>query len=385
MGQHGYWWSFDPASEINHNLAYFFTKKLITDGMTVGDAYYLTKGAVPQMGRNLLNYNIYGDPDLYLLTTAPNAPPVAMANGPYTANEGSTVTFDAIGSSDPEGDPLDYRWDIDNDGTWDTGWTSSLTVSYTWGDDYVGKAKLQVRDMLGLIGEDIADVNIVNVAPTLGNVEAYILVNFSLRAAGEKWHNVQMYNRADGSDVAYAEVVRSPGSPDDQMVRLNDVKCDVSKTLEVFVLYTPDDDPVNGQPNGATPVWVNISFEDGGYVLLQHNFNVKHPDRWEWTIGVNQYFVGHEITFESEASDPGSDDLTFTWSWDDGTPDHSTVYFNDAAVGPDPYPSPDGTYPFSAFDMSKHAFASAGTYNVKLSVEDDDGGLTELLMVIIIA
>ena len=51
----------------------------------------------------------------------------------------------------------------------------------------------------------------------------------------------------------------------------------------------------------------------------------------------------------STATDSGSDDLTFTWDWGDGTPTESTTYYNDG-VGSDPYPSPGGTYPFSAAD-----------------------------------
>jgi hypothetical protein len=143
------------------------------------------------------------------------------------------------------------------------------------------------------------------------------------------------------------------------------------------------DDPVNGQINGASPAWVNVSFEDGGYNLTNHNFNVKHPDRWEWIIGVNQFFVGHDITFEADATDPGSDDLTFTWNWDDLSPDDEATYYNDG-VGPDPYPSTDGTYPFAASDAQTHAFMAADTYNVTLTVTDDDGGLTAIVIVIIL-
>jgi PKD repeat protein len=71
----------------------------------------------------------------------------------------------------------------------------------------------------------------------------------------------------------------------------------------------------------------------------------------------------------------GSDDLTFSWTWEDGTPDALTAYFNDG-IGPDPYPSPNGTFPFTATDVAKHTFDSMGTYTITLAVNDDDGGVT---------
>lgn len=76
-----------------------------------------------------------------------NQAPVADANGPYTGEEGTAVLFDASGSSDPDDDPLEYRWDFDDDGVWDTGWSSDAMASYTWDDDfYLGTVKVEVSD-----------------------------------------------------------------------------------------------------------------------------------------------------------------------------------------------------------------------------------------------
>jgi hypothetical protein len=375
-------WTYDSSKYANPNIGYAYFKHVIQDGWPSGKALEEAKKPTGSIHNNELNYNLFGDPETYLLLTFPNHPPVADANGPYFGDEGSIVTFDGSGSYDPEGDPLEYRWDIDGDGVWDTSWSSDPTTTFTWGDDYTGDITLEVRDLLGLSGNDSTTVMVNNVNPEIDDVKAYIKVNFTLRVAGEKWHNVELFVLEEGTQIGYAEVVRYPGSPDDQAVTIT-VICDVTKENTVKVLYTPLNDPVNGQVNGASPCWLNLSFEDGGYNVSHHIFNVQHPDTWEWTYGINQYFVGHEITFEADASDVGSDDMTFNWFWDDSTPDTTIIYYNDG-MAPDPYPSPGPVYPISQFDKTWHIFTAAGIYNVEITVDDDDGGSSNLVIPVIL-
>jgi hypothetical protein len=77
----------------------------------------------------------------------------------------------------------------------------------------------------------------------------------------------------------------------------------------------------------------------------------------------------------------GSDDLTFTWGRGDGTPAIATTYFNNG-IWTDPYPSPDGIYPFTATDSAQHIYSMAGGYSLTLTVMDDDGGSSTLAMTI---
>ena len=65
------------------------------------------------------------------------------------------------------------------------------------------------------------------------------------------------------------------------------------------------------------------------------------------------------------------------------TPATATTYYDDGA-GPDPYPSPGGTFPFTASDSETHAYQTAGMYELKLIVRDDDGGTTEIPLVVVI-
>src|SRR5258705_8162639 len=42
----------------------------------------------------------------------PNRAPVSNAGGPYTGTVGVSVTFNGSGSTDPDGDPLTYAWEL---------------------------------------------------------------------------------------------------------------------------------------------------------------------------------------------------------------------------------------------------------------------------------
>jgi hypothetical protein len=48
----------------------------------------------------------------------------------YSAHEGYEIVLDAGLSFDPDGDSLEYRWDIGEDGVWDTGWSGEPTLSH---------------------------------------------------------------------------------------------------------------------------------------------------------------------------------------------------------------------------------------------------------------
>ncbi len=91
-------------------------------------------------------------------------PPEADADGPYEGYEGSSITFDANGSTDQDGSIVLYEWDFDNDGTYDWNGPSS-TVDHTYGDDYIGLVRLRVTDDDGLTDEALADLTVKNVAP----------------------------------------------------------------------------------------------------------------------------------------------------------------------------------------------------------------------------
>ncbi len=99
-------------------------------------------------------------------TPPANQPPVAEANGPYSVDEGSSVTLSSAGSSDPEGATLTYAWDLDNDGQYDDSTNASPSFSAANLDGPSSHTVgLQVSDG-SLTATDTATVNVLNVAPT---------------------------------------------------------------------------------------------------------------------------------------------------------------------------------------------------------------------------
>ncbi|HTD81211.1 MAG TPA: PKD domain-containing protein, partial [Thermoplasmata archaeon] len=76
-----------------------------------------------------------------------NNAPTAALSSPVTGVEGTPITFDASASSDVDGDALQYRWDYQSDGTWDTGFNASaISPPVTFGDDATGTVTVEVSD-----------------------------------------------------------------------------------------------------------------------------------------------------------------------------------------------------------------------------------------------
>lgn len=86
--------------------------------------------------------------------------------------------------------------------------------------------------------------------------------------------------------------------------------------------------------------------------------------------------AGSPLTLSGRSQDPGSDDLTTTWDWDDGAPSPDTSQEHlVASPGSDADPSP-SVQPRDVSDSRTHTFGEACLYDVRFSSADDDGGAT---------
>ena len=376
--------------------------------------------------------------------------PIADTGGPYTVDEGTAVAFDATGSSDD--DALEYRWDFDADGTWDTLWSAIPTVSHTWNDDYTGEVYLEVFD--GRLRDmDITTVTVNNVAPSItigsdsidengvasiggtitdpGILDTFSITidwgegspeGFSYPAGSTSYSETHQYLDDNPTATSYDDYAISVSITDDEgdsdtessTVTVNNVPPTIIPGADQTVnegdtVYFTGSVVDPGTQDTHTYLW---DFNDGSGTSTETAPSYIYGDDGDFYVGLtvtdddtgtdtdtidvlilnvaptisaeismalpypdNPGFIlpiVHDLEFVATAIDPGSDDLTFTWGWDDATMDTVTTYFNNG-VSLDPYPSPE-INPVTVTDTVTHTYADPGTYTVTLTVTDDDGG-----------
>jgi glucose/arabinose dehydrogenase len=97
--------------------------------------------------------------------TAANQPPNAVITAnPTSGSSPLAVNFDGASSSDPEGRPLSYSWDLNGDNTF--GDATGPTASYTFIADGVYHPSLRVTDDQGASDTASVTITVGNTAPT---------------------------------------------------------------------------------------------------------------------------------------------------------------------------------------------------------------------------
>jgi glucose/arabinose dehydrogenase len=104
-----------------------------------------------------------------IVFTAANQPPTARISATPTSGDAPlTVAFDGTGSTDPEGRPLTYSWDLNGDGNF--GDSTSPTTSYTYTSNGTYTAQLRVTD-------DQEASNTAAVTITVGNTPPVAVID----------------------------------------------------------------------------------------------------------------------------------------------------------------------------------------------------------------
>jgi len=99
-----------------------------------------------------------------IIYTAANQPPTArISANPTSGAAPLTVAFDGSGSTDPEGRPLTYSWDLNGDGTF--GDATTPTASYTYTSSGTYTASLRVTDDRGATNTASVTITVGNTAP----------------------------------------------------------------------------------------------------------------------------------------------------------------------------------------------------------------------------
>ena len=350
--------------------------------LNIGDVWSVTFDIVAS-GCGQIPVNIYPDsgveytmydgltgttpfPETFIEVLCPQL--VDFTWSPQTPYEGQIVNFTDLSVS-PHGTVV-ISWD------WDFGdgfpHSDLQNPTHVYADNGPFNVTLTVTYDDGGRGEATVIVIVLNVPPTVELKALPLNVGVSLRIAGEKWHDVSIELLEDGAIVAEGSLTRYPGSPNNQMLDLTTLQADISREYSTIVRYTPEDDSVNGQLNGANPCWLILGFGSQEEVRLHHTFNVQHSDSYVWEVDITNEILSHGLSFVGSAWDPGADDLTFHWDFGDGTTLTSL------------YPNLDENFPVEVSETVTHSFSGSGTFTVTLIVEDDDGGTNTAIVIVVI-
>ncbi len=327
-----------------------------------------------------INYTSGGNPvttprlNLLASLQAGNSPPtIAAVNASVTVAEGSTATNTGT-FSDPEGDPVTLsasRGTVTDTG----GGTWSWSFGTNDGPTQSGPVTITATD-------DKAESGSVTFALTVNNVPPSVVFN----AAGSDVSLAEGETASavfDFSDPGWADTYTSLFSwggflgtlPGTTLVVTQGPPADLG-TASSTKQYGDD---------GAFTVSATVTDDDGGSgshsaAVSVTNVSPTATIDLAGTTLINGVptFVANEgvpVPFKGRSTDPGSDDLTLTWSWGDGppVPDVTTLYLNDSGVGPDPDPSP-SVNPRDVTEDQPHAFSAACFYTVVFDSRDDDGG-----------
>jgi subtilisin family serine protease len=322
--------------------------------------------------------------DLLGALQADNVPPsVTTDNATVTVNEGQTAS-NTGDYTDPTNDPVTLSASIGT--VTDTGggnWSWSFGTND--GPDQNQTVTITATDDKGESGTVTFQLNVTNVAPTVaiasGQVTAIqegdtVTVNatFSDPGWGDTYTASIDWGTPASDTSAPTPAVTTEGPPADQGT--------VTDTFQ----YGDD---------GVFTITVTVTDDDGGTHSASFNLTVGNvsptatiDETGTTLINGTPAFIAHAgdpVDFTGDSTDPGSDDLTLSWDWDDGAPapDVSTAYLvNPPATDPDPSPDVD---PRDVSDTQTHAFSDACFYEIVFSAADDDGGSASDSAIVIIA
>jgi hypothetical protein len=296
-----------------------------------------------------------------------NLPPVADAGGNRSTPEGTNITLDGTGSSDPEGGALTYAWDLDGDGACDDSSGDSTPEFTAVGQDGDTTVKVCVTDPEGLTDDDTAVVTVTNVAPAVSasdptTVSENTATTVSGTVSDPGWLD-PLSATIDWGDGSGAQTLTGT---------LENVRPDATFTFSTTHTYGDngtwtvricgsDDDTSTCKDISAT-----VSNTDPTAVIDTTN-----------TVSVNGIptviaHAGTNVDFKVRITDPGSDDLTTRWDWGDGAAVSTTTdYVNPPDADPAKSPS---IQPRDISPNAGHSFNQACTYTSALGITDDDGG-----------
>ena len=347
-----------------------------------------------------------------------DAPAAAFTTSPSTPAPGSNVTFDASGSTDPEGTITDYSWNLGHNNTIDTGSTPSLERQF-WHRG-VRTVTLTVTNNFGQTSTTTHTVTVddpptaafASSPATVAAPGATVSFNASASAPGASGGTITDYswNFGDGTPAddtsgtaAATHAYTTPGNYSVTLTATDDLGVSATATEQLTVdapaaaFTTSPSTPAPGSSvtfdaSGSTDPEGTITdyswnFGDGSAVqdagasaAIQYAYATRGTYNATLTV-TNNFGQTSTATHTVTVDDPPT--AAFTPSTTDAAPD-ATVSFNASASAPG---SGGGTiigYSWNFGDGTavadgggspdaSHEFTTPGTYTVTLTTTDDLG------------
>ena len=111
-----------------------------------------------------------------ITSTEQNDPPNAeFSITPPAGIIGTIFTFDASSTIDDNDNlnNLEFRWDWETDGNWDTGWNGNYSVTHSYSEEGAFTVTLEVKDSGGLVGSITHNINVGGGAGTATHVKLF--------------------------------------------------------------------------------------------------------------------------------------------------------------------------------------------------------------------
>jgi hypothetical protein len=252
--------------------------------------------------------------------TVRNVDPVVDIEDYYSGEIGSEIIIIAW-AYDPGNDTLEFRWDWENDGVWDTGRLSDFIMNHTWGDEGIYTILVEVWDGMSN-GSDTATVEITkrNSPPEISDIGSR-----QLRYNASYTINLAQFIYDEDTPLSSIIVTTSDPEhitvdglnitlryPEEMIGQSVDVTVTVSDgTLfdsEIFtVLITQN------YPPTLKESFPNVNFEEDGESLNVFNLNDHFEDNDEDPLEFD--FVVSDPNLIVILNDDGSVSFTSTSNW----------------------------------------------------------------------
>jgi Tol biopolymer transport system component/PKD repeat protein len=265
-----------------------------------------------------------------------NDPPIAEAGTDQTVNEGDMVTLDGSASSDPDGDPLTYSWElVDSEGPMiNLSDDTAIQPTFTATDDGTYTFALTVDDGKGGTDTDQVVITVDNVDPILGAISAPVdpvAINTEIQASadfsdpGLEDTHAAIWDWGDGSQcdteadancmvstsngdgtAAGSHTYSKPGVYTVSVTVTDDDGGSDTSVYEYVTVYDPDGGSVRGNGTIESPAGACQLTEDCEDItgIARFGFSAKYKPGTNEVTGKTQFrFQAAGIRFQSSSYD----------------------------------------------------------------------------------